>query len=213
MCNKRCIPQERYKSLSCVKRQKGKWLLTKHSQNCFQTKKNWFGSQLQWSDSRKLQNLNPQRTQQKSSWLTCTFPELFIFCTCLSRHQFYSIQVHCLSRPSSVKPHWISTSLHGHFSSGSCFWMHKETCLYFLKQQQRLGVTLEGLKSGSLPCYLITPFHVEVHRVGKPYLPEQPNPHGYELLSNNHRALDIFFWCTLLSVFSFQSRVQCTAQI
>lgn len=115
---------------------------------------------------------------------------------------------------SPIGSHWKPhISLWAFLWFGSCFWTHKKTCLYFLKQQQCPVVTLVGFKSSPLPCYLITSFHVKVHRVEKAYFSEQPNLQGYELLFNSHRALDIFFWCCLLSVYSFQSRVQSTAQI
>lgn len=72
-------------------------------------------------------------------------------------------------------------------------------------------VILAGFERGLLPSYLIIPFHTEVQRVEKAFL---TNLEGYELLVNNHRALNPFFRCILLiSEYSFQSGAQCLAQI
>ena len=123
-------------------------------------------------------------TWQKSFWLTSTVLELFIFCTCLSRHQFYSIQNHAVfsdcPQPSPIGSAHLLVGI-------SLFWLlflnkKKSPCIFPSSHNAQIGqlpmVTLAGFKSGLLPSYLITPFHVKVHRVEKVYLPEQHQSAG-----------------------------------
>lgn len=220
--NKCYIPQQRYKPLSPVKKQKG---IVQAFPQLFLNKEEliWLPVTMVW------QELNcwiwvlsyPRGTRQKSSWLTSTVLELFIFCMGLSRYQFYSIQMHALfsdcPQPSPIgSAHLLLVGI-------SLFW------LLFLSKKKSACIsqavtTSESASYQWLPwqdlravfCRLTLWYHFMSRSTGwkKRTFLSNTNLQSYELLFSNHRAPDIFLWCALsLSVYSFQSGAQCAAQV
>lgn len=158
----------------------------------------------------------PRGAQQKSSWLISTVLELIIFCICLSKHPvLLNRNAHCLFRLSSAQPHWISASVDEHFSVLAPVSEQKSNLLVFsqvapkLKWNSYQWLLWQDLRE--VFCHLTSSSHNKAQRVEKSFL---TNLEGYELLVNNHRALDLFFrYVSLISEHSFKSGAQCLAQI